>query len=727
MSKFSEKRIKKSSRFANEPVNGILSINNQGFGFVKTELSDYPSVFIPPGMLGAAITGDTVEVSIDPQSDPGRPSGRVTAVLARRFREFVGCLVPKGDGWAIRPLRHEMPAYILLEPSSCRKARPAPEEGVWALAEFPLSDRDESSFTQCRAVLKSVLGRNGDVTSDLDAVCAEYGLPEMWDEKEEKRAEALEPLKVRREDCTGLTCVTIDPVDARDYDDALSCQPGPHEGQLTVGVHIADVACYIRRNGHLDRLARKRGFTSYLPGRTIPMLPKALANVKCSLQAGVPRLAHTVFITFDEHTGEILSSRRCHTTINVTQRLCYEEVQRYFDGGELEASQEVRTLLDNLGSLSALLRHHRAYVERFLPMNMPEIRVLCSGAPPAILGIQAAEDNPSHQLVEEFMLAANQCVAEELLSRRIPGIFRNHQAPDSQKLGEFVETATIMMGKKVKSLSTRTGIVRFLRAAAKSPMKDVLMMSFLRQLPRADYGLESMGHFGLGKERYCHFTSPIRRYTDTLVHQQLLALDCRRELYTPEAVATIAAECTALEYNCDQAAFAAQDRMKIRLLRNQLDEKGFVVVRGEVCRTAKSGAQIYLPEYGMLAFVNDDQLPRRAWSFDARRLVWTNTLNGDRLFVTQDRSFTVDVADPIRGELYLRPLAAGEKPGRKSAAKRRAMPEEQDESAGLSGRRRRKDGAMIWPEPEPSDSTPLWVREKSRRQKKSSPKKRRGR
>jgi hypothetical protein len=207
------------------------------------------------------------------------------------------------------------------------------------------------------------------------------------------------------------------------------------------------------------------------------------------------------------------------------------------------------------------------------------------------------------------------------------------------------------------------------------------------------------------------------------VHQQLLALDCRRELYSADTVAAIAAECTALEYNCDQAAFAAQDRMKIRLLRNKLDEKGYVTVRGEVCKTAKSGAQIYLPEYGLLAFVNDDQLPRGAWSFDTRKLVWLNRLNGDRLFVTQDREFTVDVADPVRGELFLRPLAPGEKPSRARKRQRPLNQENEDESAGLRGARRKGDGAMLWPEPDRERDIPAWAGSR----KKLSRKKRRGR
>ena len=199
-----------------------------------------------------------------------------------------------------------------------------------------------------------------------------------------------------------------------------------------------------------------------------------------------------------------------------------------------------------------------------------------------------------------------------------------------------------------------TALHRFLKRAEKSPLKDVLYMAFLRHLPRAVYELENLGHFGLGKEHYCHFTSPIRRYADLLVHQQLLLKDCRRKVYTPEQVAEIAESCTSHEYNCDQAEFAAQDRMKIRYLDNLNRQDAALTVRGEVCRTSKLGAQIYLPDYGLMAYVNTPQLPNY-WRFDHLKLDWTNLRNGERLFVTQSRDFKIAIADPVRGELLLTP------------------------------------------------------------------------
>lgn len=651
-------RGRKPAREAVEAT-GELSVNVQGFGFVR--VSEGESLFVPPGQLSGGITGDTVLVVIDPQSDPSRPVAHVKRILARRFSSIVGCLVPlKGHHWGIRPLRHELPDLLMLTDESVRSSGISPREGNWCQASLQIPEGDFPADRLPMAELQGCLGTCGDVTGDLDAIVAEYNIPEPYTADDEAYAENLKPIQVRRMDCTKDTVVTIDPVDARDYDDALSIRPSGKDGQVVVGVHIADVGCYVRPGARLDEEARKRVFTSYLPGRTLPMLPKALANVQCSLQAGVPRLAHTLFIRIDEHTGEVISWERKHTVINVRQRLCYEQVQTFLDGGTFEAEEGVLDLVKRLSNIASLLRHRRMTKERFLPMAMPEIRVVCSEKPSRIMGIQENVENPSHQLVEEFMLAANECVANELQRLHLAGLYRNHLSPDPEKLQEFAETATLMLGKPVKSLGTRGAIVRFLRHAAESPLKDVLYMSFLRHLPRADYGPDCMGHFGLGKEHYCHFTSPIRRYADLLVHQQLLASDLRRRPYSLEKVAELGMLCCQKEYNCDQAEFAATDRMKIRYIIQQLRERGDFTLTGEICKVTKAGCQVYLPDYGLIAYVNEPQMGR-SWKFDHLKIVWRNIKTGDQIYITQKRQFRVDSADPIRGEIELIPDASNGK------------------------------------------------------------------
>ena len=633
-----------------QPIIGTLSVNIHGFGFVAIPGG---SVFIPAQFIHGALSGDTVEVALDPQSDPERPSGSIKRILERRFSSIVGCVaISKKGEYYLRPMRRELPQTFRLVDRNGDMPKCA--AGDWVKAELPIQ-QDYSEETAVFAVLGDIIGSYGNITADLDAIVSEFSLPEPYSDEETEKAARLRPTRVTRLDYTGKCTVTIDPTDARDFDDALSCERQRGSGYLVVGVHIADVACYIHNGSHFDVEARRRGFTSYLPGRTLPMIPKSLSNTLCCLQAGVKRLAHTVFLVMDEHTGEIKSYKRCHSTIQVTQRLCYDQVQNYFDGRPFEAEPGVLKLLDRLRDLSRLMRARRRREEQFLPMEMPEIRAVCSEHPPKLVGVRAEEDSPAHQLVEEFMLAANQCIAEEMLSLGLPALFRNHQAPDTEKLNDFVETAMVMTGMKVGNLSSRHNICNFLRKAAESPLKDVLYMSFLRHLPRADYGEQCLGHYGLGKERYCHFTSPIRRYPDTLVHQQLLAYDLRKATYDTEAVAQLGAQCSALEYNCSQAEFAAQDRLKIRLIdESRRQDRNFTLV-GEVCRITKAGAQLYLPEYGLIAFINEDQLPSSRWSFDHHACIWRNLRGGKDLTIAMTLRLQVVDADPVRGDLDLRP------------------------------------------------------------------------
>ena len=638
---------------------GTLSVNIHGFGFVEIEGGS--SLFIPAPFINGALSGDTVEATLLPDSDPARPTGSIRRILARRFNEIIGCVaISKRGEYFLRPMRKELPQTIPLYGKD--GGTPQCAAGDWAKATLPIP-HECSAETRQSAILADVIGACGDITADLDAIVAEFALPEPYSEEDCKRASHLRPTKVTRLDYTGKCTVTIDPVDARDFDDALSCERQRGTGRLVVAVHIADVACYIHNGTRLDHEARRRGFTSYLPGRTLPMIPRTLSDDLCCLRAGVPRLAHTVFMTIDEHTGEILSYRRRHCTIMVTQRLNYDQVQDYFDGRPFEAEPGVLEMLDRLRDLSRVMRARRRREEQFLPMEMPEIRALCSEHPPKVIGVRAEEESPSHQLVEEFMLAANQCIAEELLALRLPGLFRNHQAPDAQKLNAFVEAAMMMTDMKIGHLSARHNVVSFLRRAAQSPLRDVLYMTFLRHLPRADYGEECLGHYGLGKEHYCHFTSPIRRYPDTLVHQQLLAYDLRRTPYDLETVAALGQQCSALEYNCSQAEFAAQDRLKIRLIDERRRQEENFTLMGEICRTTKNSVQVYLPEYGLMAYVNEDQLPASRWSFDTRRCVWRN-LNGEGdMAIAMAIPFQVVDADPVRGELALRPARAENRKG----------------------------------------------------------------
>lgn len=633
-------------------VTGKLSVNAAGCGFIdhSDDGTSLPDLFIPPQFLNGAISGDTVEAEVDPKCDLARPSGTIVKIIHRGMEHITGCLVrDEFDGtWGIRPLRRELPGYIKLKFNGKTQL----SEGDWLQVKLV---RPQSPEEQIHCELIKKISHSGTVTADLDAIVAEYDIPKRYTATDEAKAAKIVPAKVKREDATKLVTVTIDPVDARDYDDALSYEDGPKKGQCTIGVHIADVASYVKRGSSLDAAAAERCFTSYLPGRTIPMLPTTLANDLCSLKQGVDRLAHTVFITFDKKTARIVSYRRVHTTIHSDARLCYDEVQRFLDGEAVKFPPKVAPMLKNLADIAAKLRTYRADVERFLPMEMPEIRVICSEKPPRIAGIQINESSPSHELVEEFMLAANQCVADELLQRGIPGIFRNHQEPDPADMAEFAAIASQMLGRHVKPFSNRGDVARFMNKIQDNPARDAVEMVFLRHLQRATYDSENLGHYGLGKEKYTHFTSPIRRYADLLIHQQLLAMDQKRKPRTLEEITDLAHQCSEREIVCDQAEFAASDRMKIRWLDQEMRGKNATSIRGTVIKVSKKNFQVWLPDFGLIAFVGERQLPFANWQYNASANAWKHKKTGAFFALRTSSLFKIVTADPIRGDLILKP------------------------------------------------------------------------
>ena len=638
----------------NTEISGRISINPQGFGFVIQDTPDPENkqdIFIPPYAVGTAISGDSVQVAITDSDNPRGPSGEITKITKRAHKEIVGALAETKDGWAIRPLRRELPSLIPLiqdkdkNNDALQKSKP----GDWVLADLITGD---SSY-DLRAKLTKRLAGSGKVKADLDAIVKEFDLPKQYTQTMEKRAAAITPLKVPREDLTNLTIFTMDPVDARDYDDALSYQETSNNNECIIGVHIADVSCYVQHNNFLDKAAVKRGFTSYLPGRTIPMLPRKLANTLCSLQAGVPRLAHTVFVRIDKRNGQILNWRRCHSTINVQKRLCYEDAADLFAGRPSNLSDDIKELLQKLLKLSQTMRKYRQEVELFIPMEMPEIRIICTEKPSQIIGLQENEPNTAHELVEEFMLAANQCVSLELQHSRIPALFRNHPDPDPDALSEFTVQAEQLLGQRIHKLKTRRDLVRFLQQVNKTPLRNVVNLTLLRHFPRAFYGPTNEGHFGLGKINYCHFTSPIRRYPDLIVHQQLIAKDLHQKFISSEKMLLLAQTCTAQEENCDQASFAASDRMKLRYMLIQQEKDPSMQLQGNIIKASKMGVMIFIMPYSLMGAVSYKDFPNGSWYFEGKNQRWVDR-NTQRILQIRDAiSCRILSADPIRGELSL--------------------------------------------------------------------------
>ncbi len=638
-------------------IAGTLQVAQRGFGFV-TRQDRGADIFIPPAFLGGAISGDRVLVALCDGEDERGPVGRIERITERVHRRMVASLVDLPGGLAVRPLRRELPAFVRLARRGHAVCPDDLQPGDWV--EVCLAPQD-GPRDPLQAVVVRRLPAADPITADLDAVVAEFGIPEAYTDEEQRAAERLAPEPIPREDATALGVITIDPPDAKDFDDGISLEPGERRGTVRVGVHIADVAVFVAPGSPVDEGARRRGFTSYLPGRTLPMLPRALSSWQCSLVAGEERLAHSVYLDIDQDAGEVIGRRRTHTCVRVACRLTFDDVElilarrgRRIDGFPREV---VRTVLA-LGDLAARLRARRAEREAFLEAAVPEVRVLCGETPSRVHALQRVEYGPAHELVEEFMLAANTAVAQELLDRDLPGLYRNHSDPRPADLAAFAEWARQTLRTPVPALRDRAAVNRFLTGLDRTPLRDAVLAQFLRALPRAGYAAACCGHYGLGKAVYCHFTSPIRRYPDLVVHQQLLAADLGRPPRAAAECEALGEACTALEERVDSAFYAAVDRLKLRYLLDRQSRSPGEVYEGTVSRCGRDGLTVYLPEIGMYGAVPLSRLPGGGYRLDPR----TGQLRAARGGKTYKPGDVIYLqcrrADTVRGELTLEPVQA---------------------------------------------------------------------
>lgn len=612
MKKERKKRLRRLSRRAAErreqrghnlvEGTGVIRLSSHGYGFVKlsggeglSHTGDGEEVFIPARYIGDALDGDTVRVKFSPEKtdDPERgPVGNVVEVLERKRSGLVGEVI---TGRRLRPMSRRVPGDIQLV-GSLRGA----QNGDWV--EIKLLPPSEKSRGDRLGMVVEKIGQAGLIAADLDAVCAEYDLPPAYSEEENEAASGLIPREIERRDLRKMHTVTIDPEDAKDFDDAVGVMPGANPGELVIGVHISDVASYIVPGGEFDRQAALRGFTAYLPGRTLPMLPKAL-TAKISLQEGVDSLAHTVLFTVNESTGAVLKVERCHSVIHVDRRLNYKEVQRFFDKGESNWGKGVEATVSQELKIAQLWRKERKQREKFLELAMPEIRVLCDEVNNKIIGLASKVKRESEQLIEEYMLAANSAVAAELTQRKLPGLFRVHPAPEPEKLDEFMVLAADTFNLKVGDLTNRDECNKFISSLPDNELRPIILNAFLRSLPRASYQAEPALHFGLGKTLYSHFTSPIRRYTDLLVHQQLWSFDVNEKWKSQNKLSELAAVCSEQEENNDNAYYAANDRLKLRYLDEQLGKGRSMSYTGIVRKVTSAGLLVDISELGIYGFV----------------------------------------------------------------------------------------------------------------------------
>ncbi len=504
---------------------GRLSVNpSGGFGFVSRETGG-EDVFVGSREMAMALHGDRVVVRLYGHRGPKRQQeGQVIRVLERSLKTVVGVYRKEKRFGYVAPDDSRLTRDIYVADEEARGA------GSGQKVVVKIEDWTSEHLNPEGRIVE-VLGDPDSPGMDILSIIKEHDLPLDFPDHILHLSESLsgripeEEIRLRR-DLREMTCFTIDPPDAKDFDDAVSLD-GNEDGTILLGVHIADVSHYVREGAALDHEARVRGTSVYLVDRVIPMLPERLSNELCSLIPGEDRLAISVLADMDAE-GNLLDYRLVESVIRSAARLTYDQVQSLLDGdGDNGASLHA----DRLRGMEALrrkltgMRMGRGAID----FDLPEAKVLLDpeGNP---LDVQRYERKNSHRLIEEFMILANEIVARHMNERGIPVLYRVHDQPDRTKLEEFAELAESFGYRfPLKDIVKPLQISRFLNSIAGKRVSDVINDMLLRSMKKALYTPKNIGHFGLASPYYTHFTSPIRRYPDLLLHR-ILREDLRGEL-----------------------------------------------------------------------------------------------------------------------------------------------------------------------------------------------------
>ncbi len=504
-----------------------------------------PALQVFPEDTGVALPGDRVLAREFPGRKgrrPGEKIGGIVRVLERGRSTIVGDLRRDRRAWIVQPDDPRFSFQILVDDPAKSDVTPRPEEGDKVIVSLHEWKRRNDPLT---GVLTARLGRTHEPRAEMLGVFEKYDLSPNFPEDVEREAAAL-PDRVQPRDLANrldyreVPTFTIDPDDAKDFDDALSIE-SLDGGEVRVGIHIADVSAYVRQGTALDREAQRRGNSTYLVGTVIPMLPEKLSNGLCSLVEAQDRLCKAVFLTFGK-TGAIRHTAYANTVIRSRKRLTYKQAYAFLfdndlgriralplppkhqtgstgralrdlsDGELVDLQQWVRTLW----RLASKLRKDRM-AHGSLDLDMPETKIFVDEKGYADR-LEKIEHDESHQLIEEFMLAANEAVAHVTRANKLPSLYRVHDDPDPEKLNELrgqLKTFDILVG----DLSQRDEVVKLLEILRTHPQGYTLRTQLLRSLKKAAYRSTPDGHYGLAKRDYTHFTSPIRRYADLVVHR----------------------------------------------------------------------------------------------------------------------------------------------------------------------------------------------------------------
>jgi ribonuclease R len=588
-------------------LTGRFEMHKEGYGFVILEKPGLRDIFVPARATLGAMDNDRVVVRVENRS---KREGSIVRILKRAHTRIAGTFELGRYGFYVKPKKRIFPFDILVAPKMKGNAKNG-DSVIAEIIDYPTDKRPPT------ARITKVLKRPESPKDELELIIDELNLPKKFSHNVLEEAKALYTIipkledKEKRKDLRDLKTVTIDGERAKDFDDAISIEK--INSLFKLRVHIADVGFFVRWDSVIDMEARKRGTSIYFPDRVIPMLPKELSEDLCSLKPRIDRYAFTVEMEIDDK-GHRVNTRFYPSVINSNERMTYTSVKKILVDKDEKERRKYDYLLDEFDLMAELChilkekRLNRGSLDFDLPE--PEVLLDIQGNPEAII---KAERSFAHMIIEEFMICANEAVAEYLESLDVPNIYRVHEEPDPTKLEEvlrIIKALGIIKASKGFRAKDFSDIVKLVK---NRPEEEIINHIILRSLKRARYSTVNVGHFGLASSSYSHFTSPIRRYPDLVVHRILREVLVKRHLSDKrikelEAILPeIAFHSSLTERQADEAEMAVLDSMRVWFMKDMIGE----IFEGRVISVTPYGLKIRLKDYfvdGFLhvSFMTDD-------------------------------------------------------------------------------------------------------------------------
>lgn len=633
-------------------IQGLIKRHPDGFGFLVPEDKSHPDVYVPRQSMTGIMSGDRVMATVEPERGGDRFRGEIVRVVSRGIKKIVGRFNKNPDGSGV--VRDEAGGWgedLRIAAGETLTAK----SGDLVAAEITKYPEERQRFA---GRIIEVIGDIDDPMNDIRRVVHGNNIPDVFPEDVETEARKFKDVPDERDfrdrkDLRGKKLVTIDGVTAKDFDDAILVEKTGQGFRLFVA--IADVSHYVRPGTAIDRVAYERGTSVYFPNFVVPMLPEVLSNGLCSLNPHVPRLCLVAEMEFD-HAGAMTGSQFYEGVMESKARVTYGKAQELIDGADVADLAHVKKEILLAADLAKILMAKR-FREGAVDLELPEtqLQIDASGRPVDVI---KSERLFAHRLIEEMMLAANVAVAKFLTDKKIPAMFRVHEPPNEMAI-RLLQKYMFSFGGRIQLRANhlQKSLTQALEDFKGKPEAQVLHMLTLRSMSQAKYSKDNVGHFGLGFEDYTHFTSPIRRYPDLIVHRLVknqIMKNSSYRLMSEEDLSTAGEWLSACEQRSTKAERQLMAIKKARFMQQFVGKEFEGVVSG----VARFGAFVVLREYDIDGLVKAEEMGDGRWEYDEDNLALVAKSSGFSIRVGDAMKIVVAAADPSVGQVTFAPVEA---------------------------------------------------------------------